>query len=101
MKAKLEFWKNINASELILDVIENGYKIPFYSCPEKTYNRNNKSALLEDKCVAQAIKDLLDRNLVEKCSEVPLVVNPLTVSVQSSGKKRLILDLRCVNKHLW
>ena len=27
----------------------------------------------------------------------PDVVNPLSVSVQSSGKKRLILDLRHVN----
>jgi hypothetical protein len=28
-------------------------------------------------------------------------VNPLTVSIQSNGKKRLILDLREVNVHLW
>ena len=28
------------------------------------------------------------------------MVNPLSVSVQPSGKKRLILDLRCVNKHI-
>ena len=28
-------------------------------------------------------------------------VNPLSVSVQSSGKKRLILDLKFVNKHVW
>ena len=28
-------------------------------------------------------------------------MNPLSVSVQSSGKKRLILDLRLINKHLW
>ena len=30
----------------------------------------------------------------------PYVVNPLSVSVQPNGKKRLILDLRYVNKHL-
>lgn len=28
------------------------------------------------------------------------MVNPLSVSVEPSEKKRLILDLRCVNKHL-
>ena len=28
------------------------------------------------------------------------MVNPLPVSVQPNGKKRLILDLRYVNKHL-
>ena len=32
---------------------------------------------------------------------VPLyVVNPLSVSVQANGKKRLTLDLRCVNRNL-
>ena len=31
----------------------------------------------------------------------PDVVNPLSVSIQSTGKKRLILDLRHVNKHIW
>ena len=34
-------------------------------------------------------------------SSPPHVVNPLSVSVQSCGKKRLILDLRHVNKHIW
>lgn len=29
------------------------------------------------------------------------VINPLSVSIQSCGKKRLILDLRYVNKHLF
>ena len=28
------------------------------------------------------------------------VVNPLSVSVQANGKKRLLLDLRHVNKYL-
>ena len=32
---------------------------------------------------------------------IPRNVNPLSVSVQSSGKKRLILYLRFINKHLW
>ena len=30
----------------------------------------------------------------------PRVVNPLSISVQAIGKKRLILDLRYVNKFL-
>ena len=29
------------------------------------------------------------------------MVNPLTVFIQSNTKKRLILDLRAVNEHLW
>lgn len=31
---------------------------------------------------------------------MPFIVNPLTDSVQSNGKKRFILDLKCVNLHV-
>ena len=31
----------------------------------------------------------------------PAIVNPLSVSIQSSGKKRLILDLRHVNLYIF
>ncbi|XP_063405714.1 uncharacterized protein LOC134689678 [Mytilus trossulus] len=52
--------------------------------------------------LAEAIDDLLIRGLIIECTnDKPLVVNPLTVSVQNNGKKRLILDLRHVNLHLW
>ena len=34
---------------------------------------------------------------IVSCTSPPDVVNPLSVSVQSSGEKRLILDLRNVN----
>ena len=34
-------------------------------------------------------------------SHPPFVVNPLSVSIQSNGKKRLILDLRHINKHIF
>ena len=37
---------------------------------------------------------------VIRCVKPPCVVNPLSVSVQAKGKKRLILDLRYVNRHL-
>ena len=55
----------------------------------------------EDEFVRQAISDLVDRGLVEVCNQAPTVVNPLSVSTQANGKKRLILDLRLVNKHVW
>ena len=37
---------------------------------------------------------------VIRCVVPPYVVNPLSVSVQANGKKRLILVLRYVNSHL-
>ena len=40
-------------------------------------------------------------NRVEELSSPPVILNPLTVSVQNSGKKRLILDLRHINLHVF
>lgn len=62
--------------------------------------QNNKSASDHSDFVVEAIENLLVNELIEECDVPPYVVNPLTVSVQFSGKKRLILDLRHVNVHL-
>ena len=40
---------------------------------------------------------ILKMNCIEELSEVPNIVNPLSVSIQLPGMKRLILDLRYVN----
>ena len=42
---------------------------------------------------------LFFRSYLRSCPK-PLVVNPLSVAIQPCGKKRLILDLRHVNKCL-
>ncbi|MCG7876850.1 MAG: DNA N-6-adenine-methyltransferase [Candidatus Thiodiazotropha endolucinida] len=101
LKQNIEFWRNIGANSFVLDIIENGYKIPFYSFPPKMRLKNNNSAVSNAEFVTEAIADLLNRGLVVKCNNIPHCVNPLSVSVQSSGKKRLILDLSLVNKHIW
>ena len=101
LKRNINFWRDIGASDFISDAIVNGYKVPLYSLPPQSFSHNNRSALDEYEFVSEAIKVLLDRSLIEKCESPPKVVNPLTVSTQTSEKKRLILDLRNVNKHIW
>ena len=101
LKANIQFWKNINANSFVIDTIENGYKIPFFSKPSSCFMKNNRSALSEYDFVSGAIQDLLQKGLIEKCGSAPYVVNPLSVSIPSNGKKRLILDLRTVNRHMW
>ena len=59
------------------------------------------SALAHPSFVEEAISELLLTYRVFETDVIPRNVNPLSVSVQSSGKKRLILDLRFINKHLW
>ena len=48
-----------------------------------------------------AIAELVHTHAVVEVPFIPHVVNPLSVSIQSSGKKRLILDLRHVNHFVW
>jgi len=62
---------------------------------------NNASALTEADFVREAILDLLRDNRVEEIISPPDIVNLLTVSVQANGKKRLILDLRHINLHVY
>lgn len=62
---------------------------------------NNSSALNEQEFVEQAINELLFLGCVCEVSTEPDIINPLSVSIQNSGKKRLILDLRHVNKYIF
>ena len=48
-----------------------------------------------------AIHSLLFFNCIVELADSPGIINPLSVSKQKSGKKRLILDLRYINRHLY
>ena len=100
LKRRISFWKTIGTPRFILDVIELGYKLPFGTLLESVHLRNNKSAETHAAFVDEAISELVNSGRVDLVSTAPYVVNPLSVSVQSGGKKRLILDLRHVNKCL-
>ena len=49
----------------------------------------------------EAISDLLKLNCIIECETKPRVVNPLTVASNTPHKKRLVLDLRHINIHVW
>ena len=100
LRRKLEFWKRIGTSKFILNVIERGYMLPFLSLPEPAVFKNNRSSLAHAEFVEDAIRELVESGRVLEVVVPPLVVNPLSVSVQANGKKRLILDLRYINKCL-
>ncbi len=100
LKDNFLFWEHIGAPTFILDTIRIGYVIPFTCRPSNMYSDNNKSALNNKVFVREAITELTNLGTVERCNVQPAVVNPLTVSVQGNGKKRLILDLRLVNQCL-
>ena len=74
--------------------------LPFESLPDPAMLKNNSSSISPAQFVEEAISKLCESGRVIETSEPPLVVNPLYVSVQANGKKKLILDLRHVNKYL-
>ena len=84
-----------------MGVIREGYKIPVVSLPPPKHSDNNFSAIKEKDFVSEAILDLLKMNCIEELDEALDIVNPLSVSTQSSGKERLILDLRHFNLYVY
>ena len=102
LKTHLHYWENlIGANGVVTSVIKEGYKIPFTYTPQKAYFKNNKSALRNSDFVTDSIKDLLVNKLLKETNNIPLAVSPLSVAENSAGKKRLTLDLRYVNKHIY
>ena len=100
LRRNFDFWKRIGTPSFILNVIDRGYLLPFISFPEPAVFKNNRSSLSHADFVEGAIRDLVETGRVLHTKVPPRVVNPLSVSVQPNGKKRLILDLRYVNKFL-
>ena len=94
-------WENIDAPGFILSVIRDGYNIPFIVFPPPKVSPNNGSALKEREFVSEAICNFISNKCLEVLDHPPVIVNPLSVSLQSSGKKRLILDLRHVNLYIF
>lgn len=101
LRAHLQSWKAIGATEPVLSLVREGYKLPLIATPKSFFLRNNRSALDNRSFVAKAIDDLLANHCIDIVDSQPWVVNPLSVSARDDGKKRLVLDLRHVNTHLY
>lgn len=97
LELNVAFWEHIGASSFILDTILDGLKIPFIYTPPSPHFFTNRSTIQYSDFVEHAISDLLTTGSVIECESAPTVVNPLSDSIQSNGKKRLILDLRHPN----
>ena len=61
----------------------------------------NKLALSEREFAEEEIGELLLHECIIEAGSQPDVINPLSVSIQKSGKKRLILDFRLIIIHVF
>ena len=68
LKNRLNEWRLITDNQYILDILENGYKIPFKTEPEQIYINNNKSSLKNKDFVASEITNLLNKGCIKEVS---------------------------------
>ena len=100
LKQNLEYWEDVGASDFIISTINEGYKMLFIDSLEPAEFKNNRSAIHNSEFVSNSLRELIASKRVVEAPFKPTVVNPLSVS-SDKGKKRLILDLRYVNLHIW
>ena len=96
----VQFWEGIGACKYVVNVIRNGYALPFNSLPKPYVIRNHKSAQAHASFVNESVEDLLERGCVQQVDEGDVIVSSPLGVVNNGKKLRLILDLRYVNMHL-
>ena len=84
LKLCISFWRSLGASRFILNVISQGYKIPYFELPTPFFNANNASALYNSSFVSNS-STLSIRFLLQRVALV----------------NWLILDLRHVNSFIF
>ena len=90
LKKNLIFWREtLSANSAVLEITDNGYKIPFFKTPECASFCNNQSALKNKDFVEETISKLVKCGSIVEAEKPPEVINPLSVSISSSGKKIL------------
>ena len=93
----ITFWREeLCAPPWVLDMLKQGYVLPFTSVPTPYFRPNQHSAHAEAEFVDNAVAELVAGGYVKK----PIVCSPLSVVANGVGKKRLVVNLRHVNRYL-
>ena len=91
------YYEEILKADLeVVKWIRHGYELKLKSWPQPSYTRNNRSARDDPSFVWHEIRRLVLLGVMSEVEERPLVVNAL--SVVFSNKKRLVWDVRELNK---
>ena len=102
----IAFMKSLNPPELLVSILEDGYKLPFKKPVPDYYEPNNKSALKNMEILREKVLKWETAGYCHRVSTRPPVCSPMSVSEKldlSSGKmkKRPCLDAsRHLNNYL-
>ncbi len=98
----LDYWESVvQAPAPIISIVKQGYILPFVTVPENKMLSNQSSVYMHEEFVTQAVLELVQNRCVRVLHDPPKVCSPLLVVVNRAGKKRLVLNLRYVNRFLW
>lgn len=89
------FWvEELQAADMHLTILEEGYKLPFSSLPPQSSLPNNYSARQPEhyEFVCRAVDNHLTVGAISEVSEPPYLIMPLQVIAPIGRKKRLITD---------
>ena len=102
LKDCISFWKDvIRPPASIISTIESGYVLPLKSEPTSYVRSNHQSASKNSSFVQESISELCATGCVVAVPVMPHICSPLSVVESSSGKKRLVINLRHLNRFLW
>ena len=102
LKERRMFWKEeIQAPTFVLDTIEAGYVLPLKTNPTPFSRQNQASALGNAEFVEESVAGLLTSGCIKEVDSIPYICSPLSVVESSGGKKRLVINLRHLNRFLW
>ena len=90
-------WKTI-ASDTVVDWLISGVPIPFIHEPESFELPNHRLNAEQTKFIDSEINKLVQGGAIRKVNFVPKCVSPIGCVPKKSGKSRIILDLREVNR---
>ena len=94
LRENIALWRSIGASQWLLNVLCEGYCLPFVGLPVNKFFPNHKSSSCHAEFVSAEISKLLASGAIMEVLSADLrVCNPLGVDVNGSGKPRLILDI--------
>ena len=79
LRENVSFYQSIGAPDFVLNVIRNGYRLPFVNFPDSVILPNNRSARDHRSFVDEALLKLLSSGRVTQVVDAPFVVNPFSL----------------------
>ena len=102
LKESYDFWATeLSACQPVLDIVGQGYYLPLLSIPDSYSRPNHETTKVHKEFVNEAVADLLHSQCIRQVAVRPHVCSPLMVVESSSGKKRLVINLKYLNMYLW